>query len=75
MDRIKATVNQELSKQRRCEMRLQANDIHSRIRMARLLEKMDENPEYGRSIGVEDSSHFRREADAMENREKEVQIC
>ena len=57
-------------------MRLQANDIHSRIRMARLLEKMDENPEYGRSIGVEDSSHFRREADAMaENREKEVQKC
>ena len=57
-------------------MRLQANDIHSRIRMTRLLEKMDENPEYGRSIGVEDSSHFRREADAMEeNREKEVQTC
>lgn len=51
-------------------MRLYANDVRSRIAMARLLVKINEQPEYSRKIGVEDASHFRSEAG---NDEKEVE--
>lgn len=55
-------------------MRLYANDVRSRIAMARLLTKMltkmDEQPEYSRKIGVEDASYFRSE---VVNEEKEVE--
>lgn len=40
------------------------------LAMARLLTKMDEQPEYSRKIGVEDASYFRSE---VVNEEKEVE--
>lgn len=43
-------------------MRITANDVCSRAALTRLLVKIDQNPEYSRIIGVEDTSRFRLEA-------------
>lgn len=40
-------------------MQIAAGDINSRVRLVRLLEKVNANPEYSRKIGVEDVSYFR----------------
>lgn len=44
-------------------MRITANNASSRATLTRLLVKIDQNPEYSRQIGVEDTSRFRHKAD------------
>lgn len=51
-------------------MRITANDIQTRAALTRLLVKIDQNPEYSRQIGVENTSRFRSEA---AHEEKEVE--
>ena len=51
-------------------MKLYANDVRSRAALARLLTKIDEQPEYSRKMGIKDASHFRSETISEE---KEVE--
>ena len=37
---------------------MQAMSVQERIRLCRLLEKMEQNPEFTKEIGISDASHF-----------------
>lgn len=48
-------------------MNLYPNDVRTRVSLARLITKIDEQPEYSIKIGVENASHFRSELCSAEN--------
>jgi hypothetical protein len=50
-------------------MRITAQDVRTRVSLSRLLIHIDQNPEYGEALGVENTSHFLEKA---ANRKKEV---
>jgi hypothetical protein len=52
-------------------MRINANDVRSRVTLARFLVRIDRNPEYSKEIGVENTSRFRTEAVLKKKEENE----